>query len=131
MHARYQLFSAYAEVFPKMSFDVKGSTAFLCLRRGVSPIAFRKLTASIFSLPTQRCFSVKDDVLVDSPLFSAYAEVFLIPAPIRKMLKAFLCLRRGVSKRKASIYPFPYFSLPTQRCFFRSVQSRQRPRLFS
>ena len=50
------LFSAYAEVFPKRGSGGYGSTAFLCLRRGVSRCPYGNSQHSCFSLPTQRCF---------------------------------------------------------------------------
>ena len=55
-----RLFSAYAEVF-LMSFHLRVvSSAFLCLRRGVSIDSCPRHGDRVFSLPTQRCFSVPD-----------------------------------------------------------------------
>ena len=92
-----QLFSAYAEVFPR-----------LCLR---------EVGQCSFSLPTQRCF--RDRVRWDTvfALFSAYAEVFRPDLPQAPDPQAFLCLRRGVSHRRHRLCRFIAFSLPTQRCF--------------
>ena len=111
------LFSAYAEVFRGVSVPPASPTAFLCLRRGVSPGTTRIASETGFSLPTQRCFHHRCKRRLHEPLFSAYAEVF----PPRHMLtmrrQAFLCLRRGVSI--TGIWPpaITDFSLPTQRCF--------------
>ena len=95
--ACWSLFSAYAEVFPR-----------LCLR---------EVGQCSFSLPTQRCF--RDRVRWDTvfALFSAYAEVFRPDLPQAPDPQAFLCLRRGVSHRRHRLCRFIAFSLPTQRCF--------------
>ena len=53
------LFSAYAEVFPGYRPICGTSFTFLCLRRGVSVDEFNAGIAAAFSLPTQRCFSVR------------------------------------------------------------------------
>ena len=94
---RCQLFSAYAEVFPR---EAHGS-----------------LQQARFSLPTQRCFSENCRDLLHQCLFSAYAEVF----PRRRVTLCiyfpFLCLRRGVSLSPGCGYVQKVFSLPTQRCF--------------
>ena len=50
-----------------------------------------------FSLPTQRCFRGCSVLMEISYLFSAYAEVFLQRKFQKRLQKAFLCLRRGVS----------------------------------
>ena len=71
--------------------------AFLCLRRGVSDIAWVDDSKVSFSLPTQRCFPRRKPAVAVGELFSAYAEVFLV-------------LIDGCC---ASVS----FSLPTQRCF--------------
>ena len=105
------LFSAYAEVFPaEDDFSTQTYT---------------------FSLPTQRCFryETQDDDLLG--LFSAYAEVFLTDNQASGLLKTFLCLRRGVSKRKKWKKPPRNFSLPTQRCFSRIRFPHQSSNLFS
>ena len=77
---RVCLFSAYAEVFPTGMGDPHSSTAFLCLRRGVSISEGAEALEGNFSLPTQRCFSEDYGSLEPHQLFSAYAEVF----PTRK-----------------------------------------------
>ena len=64
-------------------------------------------------------------------LFSAYAEVFLTDNQASGLLKTFLCLRRGVSKRKKWKKPPRNFSLPTQRCFSRIRFPHQSSDLFS
>ena len=105
------LFSAYAEVFPaEDDFSTQTYT---------------------FSLPTQRCFryETQDDDLLG--LFSAYAEVFLTDNQASGLLKTFLCLRRGVSKRKKWKKPPRNFSLPTQRCFLVLACERPGKPLFS
>ena len=71
--------------------------AFLCLRRGVSTTGYQPLPGSNFSLPTQRCFRRIRIRSPASPLFSAYAEVFLEDALPTSVSASFLCLRRGVS----------------------------------
>ena len=71
------LFSAYAEVF-------------------LSP-GRRCLGQPRFSLPTQRCFPGQKYHLNHQALFSAYAEVFLVAVVLDSVVRAFLCLRRGVS----------------------------------
>ena len=71
------LFSAYAEVFlPSVGF-LSLRRSFLCLRRGVSAIVMPFDVKGIFSLPTQRCFSLRPGHMSLLRLFSAYAEVFL------------------------------------------------------
>ena len=57
--ASLSLFSAYAEVFLRNSFDIAYSVAFLCLRRGVSPSTAVGVALDGFSLPTQRCFYIE------------------------------------------------------------------------
>ena len=54
--ATANLFSAYAEVFPRDEKSGIRSTTFLCLRRGVSHFPRRSPADPLFSLPTQRCF---------------------------------------------------------------------------
>ena len=51
-----ELFSAYAEVFPKSTNGASDGRTFLCLRRGVSVIDGKFQYQGSFSLPTQRCF---------------------------------------------------------------------------
>ena len=113
------LFSAYAEVFLiqiRMGMDM---LTFLCLRRGVSAARPAETGAFDFSLPTQRCFLLRNPWVVVHELFSAYAEVF--PDDYDHHLEggAFLCLRRGVSEKEARLYRYRNFSLPTQRYFQR------------
>ena len=116
--ASLSLFSAYAEVFLRNSFDIAYSVAFLCLRRGVSPSTAVGVALDGFSLPTQRCFyieAVRPDLdplfsayaevfpglttrsVLSAGLFSAYAEVFLTVSSAATEAQTFLCLRRGVS----------------------------------
>ena len=71
------LFSAYAEVFPTAIMASAATTAFLCLRRGVS----------IEIQSDKKSFR----------LFSAYAEVFPFSRGPLSGIRPFLCLRRGVS----------------------------------
>ena len=74
------LFSAYAEVFPRIAPRNLAGPPFLCLRRGVSGELELHEVKGSFSLPTQRCF---DDFTVmgwNVKLFSAYAEVFPVRA---------------------------------------------------
>ena len=91
------LFSAYAEVFPMKKSQADIIVAFLCLRRGVSPMILIATVVATFSLPTQRCFFSFFLRFHKQLLFSAYAEVFLF-CPLLWAFKA-------------------PFSLPTQRCF--------------
>ena len=108
---RTTLFSAYAEVFPVFSENTLFVAAFLCLRRGVSDR--RKLHPDMipFSLPTQRCFSVRHFHDRQFHLFSAYAEVFLCAADAGAVPLPFLCLRRGVSAKHGLPHPIhPLFS---------------------
>ena len=51
-----ELFSAYAEVFPRDSTGLGDQPSFLCLRRGVSCTTVKCSVYTNFSLPTQRCF---------------------------------------------------------------------------
>ena len=95
---KQMLFSAYAEVFPKIGQMPGMPTAFLCLRRGVSVLPSDRVEIIDFSLPTQRCFRKARSGLRPEDLFSAYAEVFLIDPTSPCAAWAFLCLRRGVSK---------------------------------
>ena len=129
--ASLSLFSAYAEVFLRNSFDIAYSVAFLCLRRGVSPSTAVGVALDGFSLPTQRCFyieAVRPDL---DPLFSAYAEVFPPPADCIRRRWPFLCLRRGVSRASAAGNRRRAFSLPTQRCFYLQLPYLQAQELFS
>ena len=71
-----ELFSAYAEVFPRFPFWSHSPSAFLCLRRGVSRLSPFSRRLTTFSLPTQRCFLAVEQILGRVVLFSAYAEVF-------------------------------------------------------
>ena len=87
--------------------------------------------AMSFSLPTQRCFQPAIPFFPRGVLFSAYAEVFLTDNQASGLLKTFLCLRRGVSKRKKWKKPPRNFSLPTQRCFSRIRFPHQSSDLFS
>ena len=96
--------------------------AFLCLRRGVSSSVGYELEEMSFSLPTQRCFLRILAAKFYEVLFSAYAEVFLCLKSFLHALKAFLCLRRGVSQCGASFEGGTHFSLPTQRCFDRTIR---------
>ena len=86
---------------------------------------------SDFSLPTQRCFYYTTMVEGGLMLFSAYAEVFLIRRVRSDADHAFLCLRRGVSTGKHAQGTIGYFSLPTQRCFYRGVFPTGQSPLFS
>ena len=92
-----QLFSAYAEVFPRDVCCYMPFRPFLCLRRGVSLKSNQAFCVRIFSLPTQRCF--------------------LKPEEVKGFWSAFLCLRRGVSLLSDKTDVCLTFSLPTQRCF--------------
>ena len=92
-------------------------SAFLCLRRGVSPSLHIHSRKPDFSLPTQRCFRGCPVLMEGGMLFSAYAEVFLILLLSEGFSVSFLCLRRGVSHRRSSCDFQKVFSLPTQRCF--------------
>ena len=129
--ASLSLFSAYAEVFLRNSFDIAYSVAFLCLRRGVSPSTAVGVALDGFSLPTQRCCyieAVRPDL---DPLFSAYAEVFPPPADCIRRRWPFLCLRRGVSVAIKAAPALARFSLPTQRCFPDYVAIAKEYMLFS
>ena len=106
-----QLFSAYAEVFPSSPRSLAHTTTFLCLRRGVSSVCFVCLILGGFSLPTQRCFLLRNPWVVVHELFSAYAEVFLTS-------------RNPLSR-------WTHFSLPTQRCFSLEISPPVLCRLFS
>ena len=105
--------------------------AFLCLRRGVSTTGYQPLPGSNFSLPTQRCFRRIRIRSPASPLFSAYAEVFLEDALPTSVSASFLCLRRGVSRYLAKRVLGFDISLPTQRCFQAAEREVRRKRLFS
>ena len=84
-----------------------------------------------FSLPTQRCFRRIRIRSPASPLFSAYAEVFLEDALPTSVSASFLCLRRGVSRYLAKRVLGFDISLPTQRCFQAAEREVRRKRLFS
>ena len=105
------LFSAYAEVFPPARVPRSLTQPFLCLRRGVSSVCFVCLILGGFSLPTQRCFLLRNPWVVVHELFSAYAEVFLTS-------------RNPLSR-------WTHFSLPTQRCFSLEISPPVLCRLFS
>ena len=146
------LFSAYAEVFPatarfrtsyppflclrrgvsgiddKVSFERR---TFLCLRRGVSDSIIGSNRSADFSLPTQRCFSLRARLLSRVRLFSAYTEVFPDAITTAQTTAAFLCLRRGVSPPLHRPGCPGTFSLPTQRCFLRPHGSQSERPLFS
>ena len=106
-----QLFSAYAEVFPR-SADGEDE-------------------ANHFSLPTQRCFRLSRIISSLLLLFSAYAEVFPEHSSMSSPGVTFLCLRRGVSFLSSISHPRDCFSLPTQRCFWRQGVIYGQWRLFS
>ena len=147
-----RLFSAYAEVFREAIDSSLSATAFLCLRRGVSVNSDPTEYTAHFSLPTQRCFSLRSQrsvlwcaflclrrgvsratafAVMRGKLFSAYAEVFLLHASFSPVCRTFLCLRRGVSICCDKGVILGVFSLPTQRCFQGSASVRTRKRLFS
>ena len=84
-----------------------------------------------FSLPTQRCFFGTLLLFLGLHLFSAYAEVFLVPDREALLKRSFLCLRRGVSSRTAVLRASSPFSLPTQRCFLIHDLDLRGMRLFS
>ena len=111
------LFSAYAEVFPIRNDKQRKKRPFLCLRRGVSDSIIGSNRSADFSLPTQRCFSLRARLLSRVRLFSAYAEVFPDAITTAQTTAAFLCLRRGVSPPLHRPGCPGTFSLPTQRCF--------------
>ena len=114
---RGPLFSAYAEVFPLYRSGRVALRSFLCLRRGVSSRSSIRPRLTVFSLPTQRCFTVSKVRIGVQHLFSAYAEVFLYAGQSSASSWPFLCLRRGVSNQKLTAAKESTFSLPTQRCF--------------
>ena len=91
------LFSAYAEVFPTSHGWMTAKCPFLCLRRGVSGSERNDHADDPFSLPTQRCFQIRNTYMFPLSLFSAYAEVFPVYASGTGRGLSFLCLRRGVS----------------------------------
>ena len=84
-----------------------------------------------FSLPTQRCFHPAERQNASCSLFSAYAEVFPTPLQAHWLVRAFLCLRRGVSGTALRIGSESHFSLPTQRCFLVGPAVGVRDVLFS
>ena len=129
--ATANLFSAYAEVFPRDEKSGIRSTTFLCLRRGVSHFPRRSPADPLFSLPTQRCFPSIEPQPGDEVLFSAYAEVFPRCTGRTTPLVTFLCLRRGVSPLPAVQEVQRLFSLPTQRCFRIQILKLRSKKLFS
>ena len=86
---------------------------------------------SAFSLPTQRCFWAETLLFPQAELFSAYAEVFLIPKQVVVAGTTFLCLRRGVSPGSGRPIWDLHFSLPTQRCFLTASRAYPVIALFS
>ena len=126
-----QLFSAYAEVFQRGLRLARAASAFLCLRRGVSPGLASSLPIGAFSLPTQRCFLFASAEIFILRLFSAYAEVFPSSQPLSRFVSPFLCLRRGVSAAVNLNGDFISFSLPTQRCFCKDPPLCSSRSLFS
>ena len=58
-----ELFSAYAEVFPLSMIRPPQARSFLCLRRGVSRVRLGRTAFLHFSLPTQRCFRHRVDLV--------------------------------------------------------------------
>ena len=106
-----RLFSAYAEVFPSVPQRSGRDRSFLCLRRGVSRVQTDLWNLLYFSLPTQRCFCRRIQCRHCRGLFSAYAEVFLSTVSRRRKSLPFLCLRRGVSPCRPSLWEsLPLFS---------------------
>ena len=139
-------------MFPSLIFPALLHCPFLCLRRGVSFCSIGQRPRLSFSLPTQRCFSLRSQrsvlwcaflclrrgvsratafAVMRGKLFSAYAEVFLLHASFSPVCRTFLCLRRGVSICCDKGVILGVFSLPTQRCFQGSASVRTRKRLFS
>ena len=125
------LFSAYAEVFLSPELFMPRMSAFLCLRRGVSTHLAVVDELHAFSLPTQRCFIAAALAHFGDLLFSAYAEVFLTRDEADFLIKAFLCLRRGVSPSRPHGCGARRFSLPTQRCFQSKCCRKPPTSLFS
>ena len=125
------LFSAYAEVFPQNPGGKRFFSPFLCLRRGVSSVRIHQPLKQLFSLPTQRCFSVPMSAKGFGLLFSAYAEVFPQQQVGDAVGVTFLCLRRGVSRSSAVRCLTSLFSLPTQRCFLLLDRAKTASELFS
>ena len=103
--------------FLGIRYSLGDSLAFLCLRRGVSTFVDLAKGLTGFSLPTQRCFHPEGTRVALQRLFSAYAEVFPSTRRVWLGTRAFLCLRRGVSKASCGLDAQYCFSLPTQRCF--------------
>ena len=126
----FELFSAYAEVFPPRSMRGSRRLAFLCLRRGVSKATKKMPTVIGFSLPTQRCFQPFFMGEGERLLFSAYAEVFPAAGKSQAAAATFLCLRRGVSMLIRAETWDQGFSLPTQRCFLGFADSGEPLRTF-
>ena len=147
-----QLFSAYAEVFPRFVSPVFLIIPFLCLRRGVSqhrfpwgcdqqlfsayaevfPLRKSEICSTVAFLCLRRGVSPPSSLAVLRLwLFSAYAEVFPLSVRGFKESMSFLCLRRGVSNQTKISGLQRAFSLPTQRCFRPTRVSGDPPSLFS
>ena len=71
------VFSAYAEVFPKLKKSVIMTDSFLRVRGGVSHRTRKPRRFARFSPRTRRCFYAPLFDALFVPVFSAYAEVFL------------------------------------------------------
>ena len=126
------LFSAYAEVFPTAIMASAATTAFLCLRRGVSiEIQSDKKSFRLFSAYAE-VFPVVSDALAALAAFLCLRRGVSIPArPFLVPGVTFLCLRRGVSLLCKVDDAMLDFSLPTQRCFLERVLPILKEHLFS
>ena len=97
LQGRDLVFSAYAEVFPRLVRLFQRGPSFLRVRGGVSGLLVDRIKILSFSPRTRRCFSIPNYLFWMGKVFSAYAEVFLIAAPSQAEDTCFLRVRGGVS----------------------------------
>ena len=71
----------------------------------------------MFSPRTRRCFFLTCVSAWRGPVFSAYAEVFLLQILLIRLKPSFLRVRGGVSNRVTSPQDPRWFSPRTRRCF--------------
>ena len=126
-----KVFSAYAEVFPKMTGYPMPRGSFLRVRGGVSAWDVSAATRTRFSPRTRRCFSIFRTFKHSRKVFSAYAEVFPHSTARAFMPNCFLRVRGGVSIFEQSLYQFFEFSPRTRRCFFGEETARSHYHVFS
>ena len=130
-HVLMAVFSAYAEVFPESQAAQVLPRRFLRVRGGVSANMLVVEMGEGFSPRTRRCFYKRVYALEQWAVFSAYAEVFLLPRCLVCPAPGFLRVRGGVSTSRASSQGVTSFSPRTRRCFWMNPWHAMQDLVFS